>query len=217
VLLCSSRRQFGDPPAAKKRYHPNVGSAESEARQLRCRELRSPCGSRFVMAVGSPAVWSACDCVGLWLSWRIYARLSPLNASTGPSRMPCTIGGPFGRSFPVTSAFMGSYPEARGAGGSVLVFKVRAPGACIDHVGFPTEHRQSASVRSRLGKHGPIVAQAVETGALFAAGEGLSPFPGGGKACEDAQWPTERPGLAPAQRADSLLPGPRTLESGGAL
>ena len=68
-----------------------------------------------------------------------------------------------------------------------------------------------------LGNHGPIVAQVVETGALFAAGEGLSPFPRGGKACEDAQWRTERPGWAPARRAASLLPGLTTFESGGAL
>ena len=51
---------------------------------------------------------------------------------------------------PDARAFTGSYPEAGGAGIRVLVFKMRAPGTCIDHVGFPTGHRQSASVRSRL-------------------------------------------------------------------
>jgi hypothetical protein len=57
-----------------------------------------------------------------------------------------------------------------------------------------------------LGSMARFVAQVVETGALFTAGEGLSPFPRGGKACEDAQWRTERPGWAPARRAASLYP-----------
>jgi hypothetical protein len=75
-------------------------------------------------------------------------------------------------------------------------------------VGFPTGRRRSASVRSRrsAGKAWPDCRTSRRNRSVIRRGEGLSPFPRGDKACEDAQWRTERPGWAPARRAASLYP-----------